>query len=227
MFETAEDWEKTGFKILRSSDNKICVASHKTADGYLFKKYVSSGKRDSLKDQIDNYSTRVDGARRLRSLIDEQGLRHVVVPRKWIRELPRDFGSGKRPAHVLVVERLDLLDTRATERAYNKIDEAVLRDLCVALYAFRGLDSTAKNVPFTRDGKIAFIDTEHWNRHGDKKYKRRFLKYLGEHLTSDRLRLAGKLWDKLEGGDRLAGYDDFDDEEDTSSSSSSSSSSSW
>lgn len=218
MFDSADDWSDAGFEIVRASDNKICVASHESADGYLFKKYVASGKRDDLKDQLDNYQTRIEGADRLRDLIGRERLRNVVVPRKWLRELPSDFGSRKQPSHVLVVERLDVLGADESERRYGRIDEGTLRDLCVALHSFRGLDSTSKNVPFTADGRIAFIDTEHWDRHSDrtKSYQRRFLKYLGEHLSKDRLRFARQMWSRLEGG----ASDDFDDEESTSSSSS-------
>lgn len=216
MFDSSDDWADEGFRLLRASDNKICVASHRSVDGYLFKKYVASGKRESLKDQLQNYQARLEGARRLRSLIDEKDLRHVAVPRKWLRELPSDFGSRKQPSHVLVVERLDILDDDETARAYGRIDDEVLRDLCVVLHAFRGLDSSLKNVPFTSDGRVAFIDTEHWERHNDNRDKRRFLKYLGDHLSSDSFKLARKMWDQLGDGDDL---DDFEFEEDTSSSS--------
>jgi hypothetical protein len=209
MFDTPDDWRRAGFALIRESDNKICVASHRSVGGYLFKKYVASGKRDSDSDQLENYATRVEGARRVRDLIATQRLRHVTVPRKWIRELPRAFG---RSAHILIVERLDILDDDASERAYGRISKDALGDLCVALHAFRGLDSTAKNVPFTTDGRIAFIDTEHWDRHSGNRNKRRFLKYLSEHLSSDRQRFAKKLWGRLDGSG------DFDEEESTSSS---------
>jgi hypothetical protein len=199
MFDTADDWSDAGFKILRASDNKITVASHKSVDGYLFKKYVSSGKRDSQEDQLENYECRIAGARKLRALIDKHNLQHVVVPDKWLRELPRDFNEHKRPSHMLIVERLNILDANESERKYARIDEAVLRDLCIVLHAFRGLDSTAKNVPFTQDGKIAFIDTEHWDRHSKRKSKQReFLKYIGDHLSSDRRKFAKKTLEELE-----------------------------
>lgn len=221
MFDSAHDWSDAGFKIIRSSENKICVASHRDAPGYLFKKYVSSGKRDSLKDQLENYETRVEGAKKLRSLIDDEHLQHVVVPRKWIRELPSRFSGKKNSSHIMVVQRLDLIDD--SEREYRRISPDVLADLCVVLRSFRGLDSRANNMPFTTDGKVAFIDTEHWNRHAGKSHKqRKFLKYVGEHMSGDRRKLAQRLFD---GGGR-GDYDDFEDEEDTSSSSSDSSDSS-
>jgi hypothetical protein len=217
MFDTADAWHDAGFEILRESQNKICVASHPSVARFLFKKYVNAGKREALDDQLENYTRRVEGARRLSALIDAQHLQHVVVPGKWLRDLPDRFSVRGHPSHILIVDRLDLLDSDESEDHYGRIDEAALRELCVALHAFRGLDSTAKNVPFTRDGKIAFIDTEHWNRHSDSKrsQQRPILKYLREHLSSDRWAFAKKLWEKLDGG-----YGDFDDEEDTSSSSS-------
>jgi hypothetical protein len=220
MFESADDWADEGFEILRASDNKITVASHRSVPGYLFKKYVSSGKRASQEDQLDNYQTRLEGARLLRGLIDDKKLKHVVVPGKWLRTLPEEFGSRREPSHILVVERLDLLDADESEQAYRRIDESVLRDLCVALYAFRGLDSTAKNLPHTTDGKVAFVDTEHWNRHSDRKKSRQrpWLKYLSEHLSRSSMKFANAVRDQLSRGDRLG--DDFDDEESTSSSAS-------
>jgi len=198
MFDTADDWRSAGFEILRDSENKIVVASHPSVEGYLFKKYVNAGKREALGDQLENYETRVEGARRLRALITERGLHHVVVPQKWLRPLPPRFGAHGQSAHVLVVERLDLLGEGATSRQYLRIDEDVLRDLCVVLHEFRGLDSSLKNVPFTSGGQVAFIDTEHWDRHAGKKKKRAFMKYIGDHLSGDRWRLAKKMWDRLE-----------------------------
>ena len=217
MFESADDWSDAGFEILRASDNKITVASHASVPGYLFKKYVSSGKRESPDDQLRNYETRLEGSRRLRALIDDKRLRNVAAPRKWLRTLPPEFWSRGQQTHILVVDRLNLLDDDESERAYERIEEGVLRDLCVALFAFRGLDSTTQNLPFTTDGRVAFIDTEHWNRHGDREKSRQrpWLKYISEHLSSSRRRFADAMWSTLIGGDD---DDDFDDEESTSSS---------
>ena len=199
MFNTADHWHAAGFHILRYSDNKIVVASHPSVDGLLFKKYVRSGKRRDLDDQLQNYERRVDGARRVRALIDRQELRHVVVPRKWIRPLPSRFDAHGRTSHVLVVERLDLLSETETKDRYYNIDKDTLVDVCHVLHAFRGLDSTAKNLPFTSRGQVAFVDTEHWDRHGSSG-KRPFMKYLAEYLSEDRWKIVKKLRDKLDAG---------------------------
>ena len=226
MFESADDWADAGFEILRASDNKITVASHHSVPGYLFKKYVSSGKRDTQEDQLENYQTRLEGALQLRRLIVDEKLSHVVVPHKWLRTLPEEHGTRRELSHILIVERLDLLDKDDSEQEYQRIDENVLRDLCVTLYAFRGLDSTTQNLPFTTDGRIGLIDTEHWNRHGDreKSQQRPWFKHLNEHLSRSSRQFAVAMWKRLSSGDdRAETFDDFDEESTSSSSSSSSS----
>ena len=47
------------------------------------------------------------------------------------------------------------------------------------------------NLPFTEDGKIAFIDTERWHR--DKDY----LRLIGDHLPSDRRKQAEDVFKEL------------------------------
>ena len=123
----------------------------------------------------------------MRALIADHGLRGVVAPEKWIRELPASFGSRGHAAHVLIVEELSLLDQDATKLAYERISKETLRDLCVVLHAFKGLDSIAKNLPFTTDDRIAFIDTEHWKRH---RKRTEVTLHIGAHLSSKRRKLA-------------------------------------
>jgi hypothetical protein len=222
MFASRRNWEAAGFTLVnRTSNGKITVAQHPAAPGVLFKKYTGNVDED---DQTHNFERRADGSRRLRSLIADRGLVHVTVPEKQIVELPRTFARHGR-AHILAVERLDVLDENSTKTAYAQIDPAVLRDLCVVVYHYRGMDSNTKNLPFVVGGKIAFIDTEHWDRGTSKAY----LHQVSEYLTSAGRKIAQRFFDQLEDGDDPAmprmSRRDFDDE-DTSASSSSSSSSS-
>ena len=126
---------------------------------------------------------------------------------------------------MLVVERLDLLSDEQTRAAYYDIDPNILQELCAVLFHFRGMDSSAKNVPFVTDGRVAFIDTEHWDRASSKAY----LHQVGEHLSADRRKRAKKIFDRLKDGadGPFEGGNKCFDEEDTSSASSSSSSSSY
>jgi len=220
MFESRRAWSLAGFHVIeRSNNGKIMVARHPSVQGLLFKKYTSDIDE---KDQTKNYKRRLEGANRLRAFADDRNLAHVVVPLKWILDLPRVF-SRHETAHVLVVEQLDLLSESQTRDAYQRIDPHVLADLCVVLFRFRGMDSIAKNLPFVSDGRIGFIDTEHWDRSTSKPYLHR----ISEHLSKDRQRLADKIFGQLEDGDRVdvgsfvgAGAT-FAAEEDTSSSGSS------
>ena len=112
---------------------------------------------------------------------DSRRLGRIVVPLKWILELPRPF-SRRETSHALIVEQLDLLSDSQTKAAYRSIDPNVLGDLCVVLFHFRGMDSIAKNIPVVSDGRIGLIDTEHWDRSTSKPYLHR----VGEHLSKDR-----------------------------------------
>jgi hypothetical protein len=198
MFRSRDRWRDAGFEVLgRSSDSKIMVARHASAPGVLFKKYADEITR---KEQIENYERRVEGASRVRDLIAARGLRGVVAPKKRIVKLPHQFAGKKRSSYVLVVEQIPILSEDASRQAYKDIDEDTLHDVIVVLWAFRGLDSTVKNVPFTARGQVAFIDTEHWNRHADRdrRDQRPFLKYIGEYLSRDSRALAKRIVEKLE-----------------------------
>jgi hypothetical protein len=170
------------------------VGKHKRVKGYLFKKYSDDVALDV---QYANYVKRVEGARRFRALIAEKQLRHIAVPQKWLYELPREFSSGKPsyiPSYVLVVERLKILSNDKSRREYKRIDEEVLRDLCIVLHTFRGLDFAVKNMPFTKDGQIAFIDTEHWevgSARGPCPDR------LSTYLSRERYELATEIFEKL------------------------------
>ena len=191
MFDSRRTWRRAGFDVLDPAKAAECmVAAHPSAPGYLFKKYADDVSR---KEQHANYAARIEGAARLAELVRRrERLEHVVVPRKHLHDLPRSFGKS---SCVLVVERLDVVGPGASERRYHDIADGVLRDLLRVLVALPGLDSNSKNVQFTRDGKIAFVDLENWGRTDRDKVK---LKSIGEYLSKDRLKLARSILDELE-----------------------------
>lgn len=184
MFESYSRFEKAGFALIEHAPHKIMTGGHKRVQGYLFKKY-NNDKPD--KKQLRNYMHRVEGSRLLRTFIAEHGFTRVIAPRKWLYELPSTF-----PARYLVVaEKVDLVSRDATERAYARIGKEQMAELATILYYFRGLNSTAQNLPYTEDGKIAFIDTERW--HHDKE----LLRKVGDRLSSDRRKQAEEVFRKL------------------------------
>lgn len=187
MLDSRAAWAAAGFEVIAGggSPTACMVAAHASAPGYLFKKF---GPAVSRRDQNDNYEARVEGAKKLAKLIAKKRLRHVVVPRKSLRDLPRRFGKRAR---VLVVERLDVLGADETARQYRSIARPVLLELLTVLAKYPGLDSTALNVTFLRDGRIGFIDLEHWDRR-----KRTTLKTLGGYMTAENLALSRKILDR-------------------------------
>lgn len=196
MFDSRSDFRAAGFDVFeRSKEEKIMVATHKAAPEYVFKKY---SKDRPLEEQLEKYEQRIEGARRVKALIDARQLQHVVVPQKALIELPKEFGSRRESSYIVIAERLELVDNDKSKRAYGHIDKDVLKDLCTVLYVFPGLDSVVDNLPFTKDGKIALIDTEHWERRQKRweKSDRPELRHL--HLSDDRMKYAKKVFKKLE-----------------------------
>jgi hypothetical protein len=224
MFDSRSSLSAAGFKVLnKSSNGKIMVFCHATVRGLLFKKYTAAV---SYKEQRKNYECRLEGSRRLRAFIVGRRLTRVVVPRKWIVELPRE--SSRRDT-LLVVEQLELLGSEQTVAAYQHIDAELLRELCAVLFHFRGMDSNTYNLPFLTGNRIGLVDTEHWDRGTRKDY----LHHVGEHMSRESLKIAKAIFRELGDGDgdslggRGAITDDNDsvvDDDDSSFSSSSSSS---
>ncbi len=219
MFDSRAHWAKAGFQVFsRSSPGKVMVARHPAVHGLLFKHYALDVPP---MDQLKNYERRLEGARRLRVFIEQHGLSRVVVPHKWILKLPHIF-SRRGTAHVLVVEELEILDDKQTQAAYRHIHPRTLSELCLVIYHFPGMDSIAKNLPFTSDGGIALVDTEHWDRNSHKAP----LRHIASHLRPSSYRRARKIFRKLEekvtgiGSRRHDDDDDFGGDSSTSSTSS-------
>jgi hypothetical protein len=197
MFGSADAWRAAGFGIVVNNPHKdkILVARHSALAGYLFKRYRNGVPSET---QLAKYEGRIDGARRLKALIDERKLRRVVVPQKWLYELPRKF--SREPSYVLIVEELPVLDKASSEQAHRHIDEDTLRELCAVFYACADLDFTAVNAPFTKDGQVAFIDTEYLKWHDERSRKAKYMDCVHRYLTGSRLDFAKRMWVEKNGG---------------------------
>ena len=187
MFDSRDTWRRAGFTIVAPGKPTECmVASHPSAPGVLFKKYANDNL--STKKQNKNYATRIEGAAKLAIFIAKERLAHVVVPGKQIHDLPKRFGKDAR---IMIVDRLDIYGPDESMAHYRDIAEPVLHDLMRVLVKFKGLDSNAKNIPITKDGRIAFVDLEHWDHRQDDDDVR--LKSIENYLSSDKLKLARKI----------------------------------
>ncbi len=193
MFDSFESFRSAGFEVkTRSSANKIMVGRHPSTAGYLFKKRAN---HVSLDEQLTNYEHRLEGARRLKTFIAQHRLQRVAVPQKWLHQLPQSFSARlgtPLPSHVLVVERFEVLDKDEVARGYRHLSEAALRELCVVLFEFRGLDSSIRNMPLVEDGRIAFIDTEKWSTP-----RERYLGKIRDRLSKKQLSFVDDVFREL------------------------------
>jgi hypothetical protein len=181
MFKSRKGFKKAGFQVFKRMNRDLMIASHLSIKSYMFKKFKNNVP---LRHQLENYLNRINGSRAVSAFIKSNNLRHIIVPRKWLYPLPEGFDdpeTGER-SFVLIVEKIDLCCHAGTQKEeiasmYSNIDYDVLKELCMVLYTFRGLDSTVFNMPFTKQGQIAFVDTERWNweREG---YLHKVMRYL-------------------------------------------------
>ncbi len=186
MLDSSSTWRRSGFEVEgEGAPSDIMVASHPSMTGWLFKRY---SREVSLKKQCENYRRRVKGADRLREFIVGQHLSRLIVPQKYLHELPAEFSHKGVSSYVLVVEQLILLKSSTSKQCYRDLDKEGLRQLCSALCKFEGLDSGVRNIPFTIGGQIAFIDTERW----DEK-KEAPLRHIGKYLSDKQRRFAASI----------------------------------
>lgn len=163
--------------------SRIVVAKHPKAPGYLFKIYVDEEKYPGSHCDYEYWERRIEGAQKIRrEIIKRQASDRFKVPQKWIYRLSRE---GKPRQFILVVEEMDVLDEAANLACWG--GETVSKELLKTLWEIceaTGLRDSLKpdNIPFCKDGKIAFIDTEqhgHWPLRAD-----RLTPYLREGLRA-------------------------------------------
>jgi hypothetical protein len=196
MFESPKDLKKAGFKIKVNRNSHCMVASHPSLPNHLIKKFYDD---ISQRHQLKNFIRRIKGAQTLRKYIKDHHFNHLIVPKKWLYQLPDSFAEDfSFPSYALIVEKMDIYDDwddpngKARELYYH-MDKEVLRELCVLLHDLGGCDSLPRNQPFTRTGKIAFVDTEDVG-----KLKDHFLKFTVRALNPELQTYAIDLWQKLE-----------------------------
>ncbi|MDP1880736.1 MAG: hypothetical protein Q8K60_07335 [Parachlamydiaceae bacterium] len=195
MFKSTEHFEKAGFNI-KLGHRKLMVGAHPSIKSYLFKKFPNSYPQQK---QLDNFITRIKGAEILRKCIAILKLKHIVVPKKWLYKLPKSFSREKHEdTYLLVVENMDIYEGYENPQDqgslhYYNMNIEVLTELCTLLHFVGGCDAYPRNQPFTKSGKIAFVDTEHIG-----KLKGHFLKHIVPALNPDLQPYAVALWMKLE-----------------------------
>lgn len=146
----------------------IKVVKHPLMPGYLFKIYLDNELRQRRKLPYWRwYSYRCEGALKLRKIIKKKKLKHFAAPNKWIYFLPKEPSPPALPGYlrkncILVVEDMNLASKEKNYEAwYTLITPEYLDELYTIISHAGGGNYTVFNIPYTNNGKFAFVDTEY------------------------------------------------------------------
>lgn len=196
IFDNFESLSDAGFMIrnmpITVREWTIMVAEHPEVKGFLIKKYPNHFPKDL---QLYNYLTRINGADQIDAYIKTHQFQHLTVPKKWLFCLPPK--NDESEDYLLVVDDIPILPGgywgEEVFDLYSTMSSEVMRELCCLLHDLKGCDAWPQNQPFTKEGKIAFIDTEALGKSfGDFIY--RLIPFINPALHLE----AYELWNFLE-----------------------------
>lgn len=160
----------------------IRVAKHPLLPGYLVKVYLSTqpNRRRLTKPDWKALVHRCEGAASVRSLIAKKHLRYFTVPDKWIYPLPLHAlteidDADQRPQYIiLVVTDMEILPGQR-DIWKHKVSKEILDELfCILSHGYASTFLPG-NIPLTKSGKFACIDTEFPKRRYDYQRVKEFL----------------------------------------------------
>lgn len=160
--------KRGGFsRISQQPFTKMTTAVHDKLPGLFFKIYLDAQKPYKRKPEYDHWQSRIKGSQLIKKFIAKNEWEDTFkVPQKWMYPLPlkpMPTPPFKGVFFVLVEEDMDLVPFKENLQMWKSplITEKVL-DRLYTLITSLGLSDciTPKNLPFSKDGKIAFIDTQ-------------------------------------------------------------------
>lgn len=159
--------KKAGFRILFAQKlSHIIVASHPKLSGYLFKIYLHSER--VYKDRMVGWellTTRCIVAQKIKSIIKQKKIRNFVVADKWLYPLPASKKKQKVEPVILIVKDMKIYDRHKSREVWeHKAKPKYLKELYAILGRGYGSAFLPGNIPYTKSGKFAFIDTEYMKR---------------------------------------------------------------
>lgn len=157
-----------GFKdIALQKYTHIVVARHPQVPGYFFKFYLDNQKYFCKKPEHHFWKLRINGAKIIQNYIDQGQLSNLFkVPKKWIYPLPIDPSPDPkllRKNFILVEEDMNIYNKEMNEYMWGT--SAVTKALLINFFCLvsnLGLADCCKpaNAPFSKDGRVAFVDTQ-------------------------------------------------------------------
>lgn len=158
-----------GFKDIHTGPfSHVTIARHKRLKGYLVKLFRDD--QSNLEDW-EQCSRRASGAKAIRIAIAVHGYSdYMKAPKKWIYPLPDHPAAfpGHQAKHfILVVEDMDILRHKSSHYEWKSpyLPYTLIHAVATIIQEV-GLNDTIHdfNMPFSKDGRIAFIDTEHHHK---------------------------------------------------------------
>jgi len=166
-------------KILEVRPSTLVLAKHPALPGYLMKLYLHSSLRTE-EEKWRNLLNRCRGAENIRKLIQEKGLRHFTVPDKWIY-----ITKGGDP--VLIATYMDIVSKEESKYIWkNSVTKEQIKELYTIISHGYASTLLPHNIPYTKSGTFACIDTE---------VPKRVPKY--SHAKAHLSDKMGEYWDKL------------------------------
>lgn len=156
-----------GFSLLPTNGRSfVRVAKHSSLPGYLVK--VCFDDEQNRKRQEPSWVwlvRRCELSQKIAAVIKSQKCYYFTVAKKWIYPLPlipAALGNEQLRKHeILVVTDMDLASEQETKEAWQKMTKKHLKQLYTIITYAGGGGYRKDNLPFTKSGKFAFIDTEY------------------------------------------------------------------
>ncbi len=162
VLQTPKTFTEAGFVFISERPSGMVVASHPKLPGYLVKAYIESRK---VKSNWEWAVYRCLGVQYIRELIKEKKLSFFVVPNKWIYPLTpiddrEDLISNTSPV-VLIVKDMKLVGRKLSKAAWKtNANKTLIQQLyCILSHGYSSC-CLGSNIPLTKKGKYACIDTE-------------------------------------------------------------------
>lgn len=170
--QDASTFKQAGFSILRKQPRSfIIVASHPSLPGILLKLHLDNELRK--KKGISGwvwFVKRCEGASKIRKIIKDNQIAYFEVAKKYLYPLPAKFSPPVDPNYerkpvVLVVQDMNIFPSAESANAWKTVfTKQHLNELYTIISLGNGSSYRPDNIPYSRSGKFAFIDTEYPDR---------------------------------------------------------------
>lgn len=152
ILKNSKTFEKAGFTILYNQPSGMQVARHPFLPGYLVKAYFQSNPKSF---EFQWLVDRCQGAENVRNLIKQERLSCFVVPEKWIYFIPNQYPLMA----ILLVKDMKLVSKEKTKLAWKNASTREVKELYTILSHGFASCYLLGNMPRTKAGKFACIDT--------------------------------------------------------------------